>query len=251
MRRVKYMINTSNIDSSVHKTFVYVADKYDEDCVLCNIVTLLMNENDDGYITSRKVFNFKYYFNGSTEFDTLPNSAISTYNNNLIMLIRHLKSCANHFKNGSLSDYAIKDSIINYIMEVFEHDPNFKNSNLITIDKTFDELEQSFKFDSVCIEYPKDLNTKEDPYIYIRFKYPSYDNYGMTYIDKIAITADCFQIDYFDEFGCHVSGYIMDTFIFPVLDILSSKSNNKIDELVEYFTPHLATTALHSRFKSI
>lgn len=103
----------------------------------------------------------------------------------------------------------------------------------------------------VYIEYPKDLNTKEDPYIYIRFKYPSYDNYCMTYIDKIAIAADCFKIDYFDEFGCHVSGYIMDTFIFPVLDILSSKSDNKIDELVEYFTPHLATTALHFRFKSI
>ena len=251
MRRVKYMINTSNIDSSVRKTFVYVADKYDEDVVLCNIVTLLMNENDDGYITSRKVFNFKYYFNGSTEFDTLPNSTISIYNNKVIALIRHLKQCANNLKFESFSNYAIKDSIINYIMEVFEHDPNFKNSNLITIDKTFDELEQSFKFDSVCIEYPKDLNTKEDPYIYIRFKYPSYDNYCMTYIDKIAITADCFQIDYFDEFGCHVSGYIMDTFIFPVLDILSSKGNNKIDELVEYFTPHLATTAMHFRFKSI
>lgn len=240
------MINTSNIDSSVHKTFVYVADKYDEDCVLCNIVTLLMNENDDGYVTSRKVFNFKYYFSGSTEFDTLPNSTISIYNNKVIALIRHLKQCANNLKFESFSNYAIKDSIINYIMEAFEHDPN-----LITIDKTFDELEQSFKFDSVCIEYPKDLNTKEDPYIYIRFKYPSYDNYGMTYIDKIAITADCFQIDYFDEFGCHVSGYIMDTFIFPVLDILSSKSDNKIDELVEYFTPHLATTAMHFRFKSI
>lgn len=239
------------IGESYYKTFIYVADKYDEDCVLCNIVTLLMNENDDGYITSREVFNFKYYFNGSTEFDTLPNSTISTYNNNLIMLIRHLKSCANNLKFESFSDYAIKDSIINYIMEVFKHDPNFKNSNLITIDKTFDELEQSFKFDSVCIEYPKDLNTKEDPYIYIRFKYTSYDNYGMTYIDKIAITADAFEINYFDEYGCHVSGYIIDTFIFPVLDILSSKSNNKIDELVEYFTPHLATTAMHFRFKSI
>ena len=239
------------IGENYYKTFIYVADKYDENCVLCNIVTLLMNENDDGYVTSRKVFNFKYYFHGSTEFDTIPNSAISIYNNKVIALIRHLKQCANNLKFKSFSNYAIKDSIINYIMEVFEHDPNFKNSNLITIDKTFDELEQSFKFDSVCIEYPKDLNTKEDQYIYIRFKYPSYDNYCMTYIDKIAITADCFKIDYFDEFGCHVSGYIMDTFIFPVLDILSNKNNNKIDELVEYFTPHLATTAMHFRFKSI
>ena len=31
----------------------------------------------------------------------------------------------------------------------------------------------------------------------------------------------------------------------------TNKNNNKIDELVEYFTPHLATIAMHFRFKSI
>ena len=239
------------IGESFCKTFVYVADEYDENCILCNIVTLLINEDDDGYITSRKIFNFKYYFSGSIEFITSANSTISIYNSNIIALIRHLKCCANNLKFESFSEYAIKDSIINYIMEVFKNDPNFKNSNPITIDKTFDELEQSFKFDTVCIEYPRDLNTTEDAYITIQFKYPSYNNECCDYIDKITIGADNFKIDYFDEFGCHVSGYIMDTFIFPVLDILSNKNNNKIDELVEYFTPHLATTALNFRFKSI
>ena len=109
------------------KTFIYVADGYDEDCVLCNIVTLLMYKDDNDTITSRRIFNFKYYFNGSTEFDTLKNSKVSIYDNNIIMLMRHLKCCANNFKNESFSDYAIKDSIINYIIEIFKDDLNFKS----------------------------------------------------------------------------------------------------------------------------
>ena len=43
------------------KTFGYIADEYDEDGVLCDIVTMLIRKGDN-CITSKKIFRFKYYF---------------------------------------------------------------------------------------------------------------------------------------------------------------------------------------------
>lgn len=233
------------------KTFGYIADEYDEDGVLCDIVTMLIRKGDN-CITSKKIFRFKYYFSGYIEFDKLPNSSITIYNSGVVALIRHLKRCANYFKNGSFSDYAIKDSIINYIIEIFKDDPNFKISNIISIDKTFDELEPCFKFDKISIVYPEDLNTAKVPHVSIEFKYQLDNNNDNTcYIHKISITDMFFRVVYFDNKRRCISSYIMDTFILPVLDILSSKSDNKIDELVDYLTPHLATAAKTFSFESI
>lgn len=233
------------------KTFEYIADEYDEDGVLCYIVTMLMCKGDN-CITNKKIFSFKYYFSGYIEFDKLPNSPITVYNSGVVALIRHLKRCANYFKNGSFSDYAIKDSIINYIIEIFKDDPIFKISNIISIDKTFDELEQSFKFDKISITYPEDLNTTKVPYVSIEFKYPLDNNNDNTcYIHKISIVDMFFRVIYFDNKHRCISPYIMDTFILPVLDILSSKSDNKLDELVDYLTPYLAIAAKTFSFESV
>lgn len=239
------------IDEKFCKTFEYIADEYDEDGVLCYIVTILMYKVDN-CITSKNIFSFKYYFSGYIEFDKLPNSPITVYNSGVVALIRHLKRCANNFKNGSFSNYAIKDSIINYIIEIFKDDPIFKISNIISIDKTFDELESCFKFDKISITYPEDLNTTKVPHVSIEFKYPLDNNNDNTcYIHKISIVDMFFRVIYFDNKRHCISSYIMDTFILPVLDILSSKSDNKIDELVDYLIPHLATDAKTFSFESM
>lgn len=170
------MINTSNIDSTVSRIFVYAANNYKESDLMCDITTIAQ----------------------------------------------------------------------------FKDDPNFKISNIISIDKTFDELEPCFKFDKISIVYPEDLNTAKVPHVSIEFKYQLDNNNDNTcYIHKISITDMFFRVVYFDNKRRYISSYIMDTFILPVLDILSSKSDNKIDELVDYLTPHLATAAKTFSFESI
>lgn len=231
------------ISKNIYKTFLYVANSYiDDDRVLCNMVTFKQFEDEENCI-NKKIFNFKFYFNCDVELDMMDDSTLTTYNSKLVGLIKHLKRCVNEFKNDSYGWYII-DSIIDYIKELFDRDAFFDSADIMLIDTIFDEIH--FKYDRINVVYPKDLNDTENPNVIIEFKYSADNN---EFIKSIYINDRSFRVEYTDE-HCHkLTSNTLDTFILPVLDILSSRSDYMFDKVVNYLIPHLILNAADFEFK--
>lgn len=230
---------------NICKTFLYVANAYSDDGVLCNMVTFKQFEDGQNHVT-KKIFNFKFYFNHDVEFDTVNSSTLITYNSKIVYLIRQLKRCANDFKNNSYSWYVIKDSVIEYVKKVVDEDPFFDAPDIILIDTIFDEM--SFKYDMITVVCPEELTDAETPHVLIKFK-SSANNYDDEFIESIYINDSYFQVKYTDENCRKLDGNTMNTFILPVLDILSRGGNYILDEVINYLTPHLILNAADFEFK--
>ena len=251
MRRVKYMINTSNIDSTVSRIFVYVADTYKESDLMCDITTIAQFKDGD-YVKEMRIFNFKYNFNGDIEFNTVDSCKTAIYNDKLVKFIKRLKLCMEDFKNGTYRGSVIRDGIIDVVKELFKGDPNFCDDDIIPINMNYDELVTKFKYNSITVSIPKKLDDvcNDDQSVIIKFDGITKDNYDCEYIEEIRIINNSFSVDYMDEYCSSISAYTMNTYILPVLDILSNNyDDNKVDKLIKYLKPHVAINAKTFDFK--
>jgi len=231
---------------NICKTFLYVANAYSDDGVLCDMVTFKQFEDGENHVT-KKIFNFKFYFNHDVEFDTVNSSTLITYNSKIVYLIQRLKCSASDFKNDSYSWYVIKDSIVEYVKKVFDGDPVFDASDIILIDTVFDEM--SFKYDRITVVCPEELTDADTPHVLIKFK-SSADNYDdNAFIESIYINDSYFQVKYTDENCRKLDGNTMNTFVLPVLDILSRGDNYILDEVINYLTPYLILNAADFEFE--
>ena len=138
------------------------------------------------------------------------------------------------------------------VKELFKGDPNFCDDDIIPINMNYDELVTKFKYNSITVSIPKKLDNvcNDDQSVIIKFDGITKDNYDCEYIEEISIINNSFSVDYMDEYCRSISAYTMNTYILPVLDILSNNyDDNKVDKLIKYLKPHVAINAKTFDFK--